>query len=95
MEAIVCDISAFRYWRVPPIVRLLAAGPIDDSLLQDLIGDPSGRDSTRPVLPRELAYVCTLTSSPIYDPRVSAGRRDGCSTHFAERAIKVQTYVGS
>lgn len=39
MEAIVCDISAFRYWRVPPIVRLLAAGPIDDSMLQDLVSD--------------------------------------------------------
>lgn len=39
MEAIVCDISAFHYWRVPPIVRLLAAGPIDDPLLQSLISD--------------------------------------------------------
>ena len=27
MEAIICDISAFLYWRTPPIVRMLASEP--------------------------------------------------------------------
>ena len=37
METIICDTSAFLYWRTPPIVRLLAAAPEDNSLLDSLI----------------------------------------------------------
>lgn len=37
MDAIVSDISAFRYWRIPPLVRLLASGPADDALLQSIV----------------------------------------------------------
>lgn len=37
MEAIICDTSAFLFWRTPPIVRLLAAAPLDDSMLRDLL----------------------------------------------------------
>lgn len=36
METIICDTTAFMYWRTPPIVRLLAAGPEDDVLLSRL-----------------------------------------------------------
>lgn len=30
MEVVVCDISAFLYWRIPPVVRLLAGAPEGD-----------------------------------------------------------------
>lgn len=36
MEAVVCDISAFQYWRVPPVVRLLAIAPEGDEDLRRL-----------------------------------------------------------
>lgn len=38
METIICDISAFLFWRTPPILRLLAAAPEDDPCLSRLIG---------------------------------------------------------
>lgn len=37
MEAIICDISAFLYWRTPPIVRMLASEPANGPLLRDLL----------------------------------------------------------
>lgn len=37
MDAIICDISAFLYWRTPPIVRLLAGAPEDDALLGSIV----------------------------------------------------------
>lgn len=37
MDAIVSDISAFRYWRIPPLVRLLVSGSEDDALLQSIV----------------------------------------------------------
>lgn len=37
MDAIVGDISAFRYWRIPPLVRLLVSGSEDDALLQSIV----------------------------------------------------------
>lgn len=37
METIICDTSAFLYWRTPPIARLLAAAPEDEPSLNDLI----------------------------------------------------------
>lgn len=37
METIICDRSAFLYWRTPPIARLLASGPEDDSLLRHIM----------------------------------------------------------
>lgn len=30
MDTIICGSSAFRYWRMPPVVHLLVAGPEDD-----------------------------------------------------------------
>lgn len=39
METIICDISAFQYWRIPPVVRLLTEAPPDDSLLLNLVDD--------------------------------------------------------
>lgn len=33
METIICGISALLYWRIPPIIQLLACGPEDDALL--------------------------------------------------------------
>lgn len=38
METIICDISAFLYWRVPPVVRLLTSAAGDDPLLANLVG---------------------------------------------------------
>lgn len=37
MDAIICDISAFLYWRAPPIVRMLASEPASSPLLRDLL----------------------------------------------------------
>lgn len=37
MEITLCDISAFQYWRIPPIVKLLAVAPEDDSTLRRLL----------------------------------------------------------
>lgn len=39
METIICDISAFQYWRIPPVVRLLTEAPPDDPLLLNLVDD--------------------------------------------------------
>lgn len=39
MDAIVSDISAFRYWRIPPLVRLLVSAPEDDALLQSIVSE--------------------------------------------------------
>lgn len=41
METIICDISAFLYWRVPPVVRLLVSAADDDPLLANLVS-PEG-----------------------------------------------------
>lgn len=44
METIICDRSAFLYWRTPPIARLLASGPEDDPLLRHIMdADGLGR----------------------------------------------------
>ncbi len=40
MEAVVCDISAFQYWRVPPVVHLLASAPEGDENLCRLFSFP-------------------------------------------------------
>ena len=37
MDTIISDISAFLYWRTPPIARLLASGPEADSFLRNLV----------------------------------------------------------
>lgn len=36
MEVVACDISAFQFWRVPPVVRLLASAPESDEDLNRL-----------------------------------------------------------
>ena len=41
METTVCGITAFNYWRIPPIVRLLLFGSDDDSTLQQIINAES------------------------------------------------------
>ena len=38
MDTIICGASAFQYWRTPPIVLLLAAGPEDHPFLRNLMG---------------------------------------------------------
>ena len=37
MDIIICDISAFMYWRTPPLVRLLTSAPEDDDLLRNTV----------------------------------------------------------
>lgn len=34
MDTIICDISALRFWRTPPVVRLLASGQVEGTSLQ-------------------------------------------------------------
>lgn len=41
METTVCGITAFNYWRIPPIVRLLLLGSDDDPTLQQIISAES------------------------------------------------------
>lgn len=36
MDTRICGATAYRYWRIPPIVQLLAVGPEDDEDLQKL-----------------------------------------------------------
>ncbi len=38
METCICDISALKFWRTPPVVRLLVAAPEDDSSLARCVG---------------------------------------------------------
>lgn len=54
MEATICDISAFDYWRIPPVVQILIAGEEDDSTLQKMATDidvPALRSSIVEQLP--------------------------------------------
>lgn len=37
MDTIICDISAFLFWRMPPLVRLLMLGPEEDAPLCQLV----------------------------------------------------------
>ena len=37
MDIIICDISAFMYWRTPPLVRLLTSAPEDDDFLRNVV----------------------------------------------------------
>lgn len=63
METIVCDISAFQYWRTPPIVRLLAAAPEDNPILQSLVSQDeltSLRLNLSETLP--LSKTCSVSS---------------------------------
>ena len=39
MDTLICGSTACQYWRTPPIVTLLAAGPSDDPTLQKLMSD--------------------------------------------------------
>lgn len=37
MDTLICEHTAFQFWRTPPIVSLLAAAPSDDPMLQKLM----------------------------------------------------------
>ncbi len=37
MDTLICGSTAYQFWRTPPIVLLMAAGPSDDSTLQKLM----------------------------------------------------------
>lgn len=39
METIICDITAFDYWRIPPLVRILLAGDTRDPALRGTIDE--------------------------------------------------------
>lgn len=36
METVICDITAFDYWRIPPLVHLLLTGEEDDAVLRKI-----------------------------------------------------------
>ncbi len=38
MDTIICGSTAYHYWRMPPVVQLLVAGPEDDCLVRGLLG---------------------------------------------------------
>ncbi len=37
MDTVICDITALKYWRIPPVVQLLAAAPMADERLARLL----------------------------------------------------------
>ena len=37
MDTIICSSTAYRYWRMPPVVQLLTVGPEDDCLLRKMM----------------------------------------------------------
>lgn len=37
MDTVICDITALKYWRIPPVVQLLAAAPTADERLAKLL----------------------------------------------------------
>ncbi len=39
MDTCICDISALKFWRTPPVVRLLVAGPADSPLLRRCVAE--------------------------------------------------------
>lgn len=47
MDALICDISAFLYWRTPPVVRLLTSAREDDPLLLSLFNPERVRNCRR------------------------------------------------
>ena len=62
MEAVLCDTSAFLYWRTPPLVRLLASEPEDSPLLRELLA-PAEIRSFRHAL-RESTPLCAAATGP-------------------------------
>lgn len=58
MDTVICGTSAFQYWRTPPIVLLLAAGPEDHPVLQKLIG-PEELTAFRCALAEQSPFVST------------------------------------
>ncbi len=39
MDITICDITALHYWRIPPVVQLLATAPQADARLARLLTD--------------------------------------------------------
>lgn len=62
MEAVLCDTSAFLYWRTPPLVRLLASEPEDSPLLRELLA-PAEIRAFRHAL-RESTPLCAAATGP-------------------------------
>lgn len=79
METIICDISAFRYWRIPPVVRVLTGAPPEDPMLRDLLGvEELGRlREACSVLP--LAVACASSGAH--------WRAAGAASHDVRRAV--------
>lgn len=62
METTVCGVTAFNYWRIPPIVHLLLTGTGDNPLLPDIIS-PDMLQAIRARAFDELP-LCTLFLNP-------------------------------
>ena len=62
MEAVICDTSAFLYWRTPPIVRLLASEPEGSPLLHDLLAPAEIRSFRRAL--EETTPLCVTAAGP-------------------------------
>ncbi|WP_321974120.1 hypothetical protein [Paratractidigestivibacter sp.] len=79
MDTLICSVSAFRFWRVPPIVLLLAIGSVDDPNLRGKI------DSTKlEQLQLKLATASPFSSSINYG---SSWRRAGSDARRVKEAL--------
>lgn len=86
METIICDRSAFLYWRTPPIARLLASGPEDDPLLRHIMdADGLGR------LRSELRTASSPFDRASGSDRRRAARLGGAGLGIVESSVLLAT----
>ena len=80
METTICGITAFNYWRIPPIVRLLLLGPDDDPTLQQVI-------STDSLVAFRVKALEELHLCRLFFDRSTKSRRSGPTSHGLRWAI--------
>lgn len=75
METVICGSDAYCYWRTPPIVHLLAAGPEDHPALRGII-DPDSLAALRVELSERLplSRLCSETGPAWRNPSADALR---------------------
>lgn len=63
MDTIICDISAFQYWRTPPVVRMLAGAPEGDALVGGIVSPERLARLREGCADLPLARACTSPSA--------------------------------